>query len=206
MLLWVFILFGGLTSWLLRNRSFYANWTTLFNVAASVYTSIMLAPWMLGLLPEGTKWLGFNCAGMVFVTSLVLFVVLEIVAAYVVIVEDVDIEFPKVIELIASKAAGFFIGFCTTSLLAFIILVILMQYEYKPWMKFIRTEEGPVQIVVMPVEKTCVVINHASLQCYADAPKNVVVKLTSLEKNEKPKPKPEVETDQFPDYLPKTED
>lgn len=204
MFLWIFILVGAGVCWLLRDRSLYSNWTTLFNVAASIYTSVMLAPLMLGLLPDGTKWLGYNCAGMVLLLSVVLFVVLEIVAAYVIVVEEVNVEFPRAIELIGSKAAGFFSGFCTAGLLIFLVTVILMQYEYKPWMKVFRTKEGPVKTVVLPVEKACGVIGHASLQLYpTDAPKNVISELMSLEiDNEKTEPEVQKKTEEFPDFLP----
>ena len=201
MLLWVCILFGGLTAYLLRGRSLYANWTTLFNVGASIYISVMLAPFMLVLLAEGTQWQGYHCAGFVLLSSVILFVILEIVAAYAIVVEDVDISFPRALEFVGSKAAGFVAGFCTCGLVLFIVTVIVMQYDYKPWMKLVRTEDRPVTVATMPVEKTCNAINYFSLQCYPTAPKNVIDKLTSLKNEKRIEPKVEEDTPKYPDLL-----
>ncbi len=77
MILWIIILFAVLAAFLLRERSFYANWTTLFNTLISIYVSIMTAPYIIDLLPHGTKWPAYHCAGFVFLIGLFVFNVFE---------------------------------------------------------------------------------------------------------------------------------
>ena len=203
MLLWVIIIFGVLIAFLLRNRSLYSNWTTAFNTAASIYLSVMLAPVMLGFLSAETSWKGYHCAGFILLASIILFVILEVIAAYVLVVEEVDISFPRIVEFVGSKLAGFVTGFCTAGLIVFLVTVVVMQYEYQPWMKFLRTADEPLRVSVASVERTCGVIHNVSLQRYSASPENVVIELTNLEDNEAKKPfeNKANETIQIPDIL-----
>lgn len=184
MLLWIIIIFGALIAYLLRKRSLYANWTTAFNTAASIYFSVMLTPRILQFLPEGTDWQGCHAAGFILISSIIIFAVLEVVAAYLIVVEEVDITYFTAVEIVGSKAAGFVTGFCAAGLAVFIATVLIMQFEYQPWMKFIRTEDKPLRVAVAPVEKTCGAIHFASLQRYSRSPANVVETLTSLSKQD----------------------
>lgn len=187
MILWIIILFAVLAAFLLRDRSFYANWTTLFNTLISIYLSIMTTPYIIDLLPHGTKWPAYHCAGFAFLIALALFVILEIIAAYVIVVEDIDISFPKLFDIALSKVLGFLSGFCITGFVIFLLTTMVMQYNYSPWMSFIRTEDKPVHAVTVTLERACGFVHSASMQLYDESPANVMSKMASLKTRKKQK-------------------
>ena len=58
------------------------------------------------------------------VVSVFVFVILQIVARYILFVSEVDIDFPWVIEIIGPRVLGFFSGFCVAVLFIFINVLI----------------------------------------------------------------------------------
>jgi hypothetical protein len=202
MLLWIAILFGALGAYLAGRRSFYANWVIFFNILISIYVGVMLAPVLLDYLPEDTPLIGYNCAAFILVISTFVFVILQVIARYVLLSTEVDIDFPGLLEIVGFRVVGFFSGFCVAVLLIFILAVMIMPYPYRSWMSFIRSSEGPIPVVTGSITKTCNIINTASLQRYTDAPSRVLSGLTNLAIYEKPQEATEeLDQTEFPDLL-----
>jgi hypothetical protein len=202
MLFWISILFGALGAYLAGRRSFYANWVIFFNILISIYTGVMLAPVLLDYLPENTPGVGYSCAAFILIVSAFVFVILHVIARYVLVVSEVDIDFPWLIEVIGPRVLGFFSGFCVAVLFIFVLAVMIMPYPYRSWMSFIRSSEGPIPVVTGPMTKTCNIINTASLQRYTNAPSCVVSDLTNLSTKEKTQETAEeLDQTEFPDLL-----
>jgi len=180
MLFWFAILFGILTAWLLGRRSLYSNWILLFNILVSIYVGVMLSPILLDMLDETAEGIGYNCAAFILLIAVVIFVTLHLIARYSLVVDEVDIDFNELVEMIGKRIVAFFTGFCVAVLFIFLIAVMIMPYKFSPWMKFIRTENTPVTVAVKPMTKMCNLINKFTLQRYPEAPQYVLTKLTNL--------------------------
>jgi len=202
MLLWFAILFGALGAYLAGRKSFYANWTILFNILISIYTGVMLAPVLLSFLSDDTPGIGYNCAAFILIVSVLVFVILQVIARYALLAGEVEIDFPKPIEIIGLRVVGFFSGFCVATLIIFLMAIMIMPYSYRPWMSFIRSSEKQVTVVTGPMTTACNFINSASLQRYTDAPTCVLSDLTNLAVYEKTQDTDnELDPEEFPDLL-----
>jgi hypothetical protein len=202
MLFWFAILFGALGAYLAGRKSFYANWTILFNILISIYTSVMLAPVLLAFLSDDTPGIGYNCAAFILIVSVLVFVILQVIARYALLAGEVEVDFPKLIEMIGARVVGFFSGFCVATLIIFVMAIMIMPYSYRPWMSFIRSSKEPVTAVTGPMTTACNFINSASLQRYTDAPTRVLSDLTNLETYEKTQDNDDgLDPEQFPNLL-----
>jgi len=207
MLIWFAILMGTLAAWLLGRKTFYANWILLFNILVSIYVGVMLSPVLLGMLGDRTKGIGFNCAAFILLITVIVFIILYLIARFSLVADEVDIDFHELLELIGTRVAAFFSGFCVAIMVIFLIAVMIMPYKFSPWMKFIRSEDAPVTVVTKPMTKMCNFINTMSMQRYTDAPAYILTELTNLGKRDRKEESPEgLDEEQFPNLLsPKTD-
>lgn len=180
MLFWFAILIGVVAAWMLGKKSLYSNWILLFNILVSIYVGVMLSPVLLDMLGGRTKGIGFNCAAFILLTAIVVFVILYLVTRYSLVADDVEVVFNDLIELVGKRVAAFFSGFCVAVLVIFLIAVMIMPCKFSPWMKFIRSENEPITVAIVPISKMCNLINKFTIQRYPEAPAYILKELTNL--------------------------
>ena len=171
-------LFGVCTAIaVMKKCSFQTIWVIFFNLCVSVYTSIMIAPSMLNLLPSGSETIGYHVAACVLVIAILVFIVLQIVAVTILGTAN-DIALPSLLEKLSLPFLGFTAGYILCSFILFLVVITPAVDKSTSDSSDPSSLTGP--LVIMPVVKTCDFISKASMQCFVDAPISVVDGLMAL--------------------------
>ncbi len=119
MIFYMGILFAALLAWVGFKAGFYQIWTTLFNVLIAVYLAIHLSPLIAEIIPAaGSTEISKTLCMLV--TSAAIFLILH-GFAYVFLLSQFNVTFPKVLDTIGAAFLGFLTGFLIWS---FVCLVI----------------------------------------------------------------------------------
>ena len=117
MVFWIGILIAALFAYSAVKLGFYQAWTMLFNVLIGVYVGIKLGP----VVEEFVPWdSAYASALAVLTTGVGTFVILQGIA-YVSLIGQFVVTFPRGINTLGSALVGFLAGFLIWSFVAFVI-------------------------------------------------------------------------------------
>jgi len=119
MIFYMGILFAALLAWVGFKVGFYQIWTTLFNVLIAVYLAIHLSGVIIEIIPAaGSTEISKTLCMLV--TATAIFLILH-GFAYVFLLSQFSVTFPKILDTIGAAFLGFLTGFLIWS---FVCLVI----------------------------------------------------------------------------------
>jgi uncharacterized membrane protein required for colicin V production len=168
----VFAVFG-------YRRGFYATWAMLFNIAISIYLSVMLTPTAAAFLPavfpdgakssDGSFWYAY--AGIAAAVAFVSFVILQVIAmAY--FTGAFNISLPKVVDRLGATLIGFAAGYVLWGFICF--LVLIMPKSENVFLKTFTATSESKELSMPAVSKVVNTINAVSLQPNREQVKNVI--------------------------------
>lgn len=121
MIFWIGILIGCILGWYAVKSGFFESFLMLFNIVISVYLAIFLGPIIVNQVPSAAD---IPCAKIlaVFSTALGVLLILYLISISL-ILSDLQVTFPKVVDTLFSAIAGFLAGFLVWSFLALLIFM-----------------------------------------------------------------------------------
>jgi hypothetical protein len=174
-------------------RGFYATWAVLFNIAISIYLSVMLTPtaaaFLPAVLPDGAKssdgsfWYAY--AGIAAAAAFVSFVILQIIAT-VFFTGTFNISLPKLVDKLGAALIGFAAGYVLWGFICF--LVLIMPKSENVLLKSFTAGSESKELSMSAVSKVVNTINLVSLQPNREQVKNVISWTLGWEVKEPNKP------------------
>ncbi len=116
---WVGILIGLALAAYTAKRGLYESWALLFNILISIYLTIALTPFLIGLLSLDSNSALSNTLVML-ITAIVAFAVLY-GSAYMIFLGQFNVSFPKLIDVFGGGFLGFLSGMLIWAFVAFLI-------------------------------------------------------------------------------------
>jgi len=185
MAFWFLILFAAGGAVLAYKKSdFYKMWAIVFNVFIAIYLSIMLSPWIISMIPDGTSGLQYEKAACIAAVAILVFGVLQAITVNFITI-DTEITFPKLFDSIGASALGFLGGWFVASFI--LLMICIMPFAEKPFMKGITGEKAAGRLAVTPVTALCDFVTAVSIQPPEGKPRRVIDKLINrkdADKNE----------------------
>jgi hypothetical protein len=157
---WLGILFGIFYAILGLHRRLHEMWAMLFNLAVSIYFSVMFTPTLLEMAPAiGNS--GYAYAACVAGLAIVAFAVLHSITTKY-LFSSTHVSFPRIADKPISVVLGFVAGFILINFICFIFCITPLSntYAVKDWcdnQKAARCSAGT-------VFKVCKVVGIASSQ------------------------------------------
>jgi uncharacterized membrane protein required for colicin V production len=109
MVFWIGILVAVIFAYSAIKLGFYHAWTMLFNIVIAVYVAVRISPVIEEFLPVAMG--GEYCKTMALLaTGLVIFLILHGIA-YVLLIGQFEVTFPRVVNTLGSGILGFLAGF-----------------------------------------------------------------------------------------------
>ena len=106
---WIGILIAVIFAYSAIKLGFYHAWTMLFNIVIAVYVAVRISPVIEEFLPAAMG--GEYCKTMALLaTGLVIFLILHGIA-YVLLIGQFEVTFPRVVNTLGSGILGFLAGF-----------------------------------------------------------------------------------------------
>ncbi len=111
MVFWIGILVAVIFAYSAIKLGFYHAWTMLFNLVIAVYVAVRISPVIEEFLPAAMGSSGQYCKTMALLaTGLVTFLILHGIA-YVLLIGQFEVTFPRVVNTLGSGILGFLAGF-----------------------------------------------------------------------------------------------
>jgi hypothetical protein len=120
MAFWIGILVGGAFAWFAVKLGFYQTWVLVFNIIISVYLAIYLYPVTANISATGDT--PYSNILTIAAVAAVSFLLLQGIA-YVFLVGQFSVSFPKVFDTLGSGILGFLAGFLFWSFLVLLIYI-----------------------------------------------------------------------------------
>ena len=113
------VFIGILAACYASKAGFYQTWAMTFNFLIAMYLSIFLGPWVYQFVPGlGTEWM--TLVVVMLIIGIGSFVILHLVT-YVYFLQQFKIDFPKIVDKLASGLLGFGTGFILWSFVTLLI-------------------------------------------------------------------------------------
>lgn len=176
MIFWLFILVGGLCSWLGVSKGFYAMFATLFCLMFAVYIGVLAAPKIMAMSEGLEKDPGY-AAGCVFGMTLLIFGLLWSVARFY-FLRDTDDYFPKLFDRIGGGTLGFLFGYLLVGVA--VLLICIMPFSQGDSLPAFLGRESMMRFAVPAVVRACNFVAFYSLECFYGDVENTVAFLLSL--------------------------
>lgn len=175
MAFWILILFAAVGAFLaFKKADFYKMWAIIFNIFIAIYTSIMLSPWIISMIPTGTGGLQYQKVACVVCVAVLVFGVLQAITVNF-ITADYEITFPKLFDSIGSSVLGFVSGLTVS---AFILLMLsLLPFAEAPVINKITGREATEKLAAGPIVTLCDFITAISIQPPEGKPRQAVTRL-----------------------------
>ena len=119
MLFWLGILIGLILAILAVKKGFYETWAILFNIIIAIYLAVFLTPIISDLIPISGKTSYSNILTILTV-AIAAFVILHGMA-YILILNQFNVNFPKILEIFGSGLLGFLGGLLIWSFVCILI-------------------------------------------------------------------------------------
>jgi hypothetical protein len=120
MVFWIGILVAVIFVYSAIKLGFYHTWTMLFNFVIAVYVAIRISPAIEEFLPAAMGGGQYSKTMALLATGLVTFLILHGIA-YVLLIGQFEVTFPRVVNTLGSGILGFLAGFLIWS---FVTLVV----------------------------------------------------------------------------------
>lgn len=169
MLFWLTILGGFAFVYLGLRIGFYMIWQSLFNTLVAVYLSVMIAPRLIGLVPELAES-GYYFAPCVLVLALLFFLLLQtITACFLTGISEVAL--PRAVEMFGTPLLGFVLGYVIVGFVLFLVYLLPISHtDFAQRHVFKTTSQAGLEtrppLPVRTTIQTCRFIGFVSLQCH----------------------------------------
>ncbi len=119
MVFWIGILIAVIFAYSTIKLGFYHAWTTLFNVLVAVYIAIRIGAVLEDFFPAAVNG-QYGKALSLLVTATGTFLILQGIA-YVLLIGQIEVAFPRTLNIIGSGLMGFMAGFLVCSFATLVI-------------------------------------------------------------------------------------
>jgi ABC-type xylose transport system permease subunit len=119
MVFWIGILIAVIFAYSTIKLGFYHAWTTLFNLLVAVYIAIRIGPVFEEFFPAAVNG-QYSKALALLATATGVFLILQGIA-YVLLIGQFEVTFPKALNIIGSGITGFIAGFLICSFATLVI-------------------------------------------------------------------------------------
>jgi ABC-type xylose transport system permease subunit len=119
MVLWISILIAVIFAYSTIKLGFYHAWTTLFNLLVAVYIAVRIGPVLEDFFPAAVSG-QYSKALSLLATATGTFLILQGIA-YVLLIGQFEVTFPRAVNTIGSGLMGFIAGFLVCSFATLII-------------------------------------------------------------------------------------
>lgn len=182
MTFWLIVLFAAACAALgFKRRDFYRMWAIVFNVSIAIYTSIMLSPWIISMIPTGTSGLQYQKVACIVCIAVLVFGLLQAITVNF-ITTDFEITFPKLFDTIGSSVLGFVGGWVICSFL--LLMISIMPFAEKPFLEKVTGKKTTKSLAITPIVALCDFITAVSIQPPQGKPLEVINQLTNSDKPE----------------------
>ena len=167
---WFSVLVGAVFAMIGIKKGFYPIWAILFNILISIYLGIMLAPTIVGIIPDigGSR---YHYAGCVAGIAIVVFAVFQTIATSL-LTGTCTVSFPKIFSNVGAGILGFLSGYLVCSFALFVICIT--PFSKEPFMRSICGRDDLAPSAVASVVKVCDFVGALSLQRYDNVAAGVV--------------------------------
>jgi len=110
MVFWIGILVAVIFAYSAIKLGFYHTWTMLFNFVIAVYVAVRISPAIEEFLPAAMGGGQYSKTMALLATGLVTFLILHGIA-YVLLIGQFEVTFPRVVNTLGSGILGFLAGF-----------------------------------------------------------------------------------------------
>ncbi|MGD1042117.1 MAG: CvpA family protein [Sedimentisphaerales bacterium] len=114
MVVWIGILVAVIFAYSAIKLGFYHTWTMLFNFVIAVYVALRISPAIEEFLPAAMGGGQYSKTMALLATGLVTFLILHGIA-YVLLIGQFEVTFPRVVNTLGSGILGFLTGFLVWS-------------------------------------------------------------------------------------------
>ena len=114
MVFWIGILVAVIFAYSAIKLGFYHTWTMLFNFVIAVYVALRISPAIEEFLPAAMDGGQYSKTMALLATGLVTFLILHGIA-YVLLIGQFEVTFPRVVNTLGSGILGFLAGFLVWS-------------------------------------------------------------------------------------------
>ncbi len=167
---WFAVLVGAVFAMIGIKKGFYPIWAILFNILISIYLGIMLAPTIVGIIPDiGNS--RYHYAGCVAGIAIVTFTVLQTIATSF-LTGTYDVSFPKIFSSVGAGILGFLSGYLVCSFALFVICI--MPFSKEPFIRKVCGQSDLAPSAVASVVNVCDFVGDLSMQHYDNVAAGVV--------------------------------
>jgi hypothetical protein len=160
---------------------FYVIWAVLFNIAISIYLSVMLTPAVAAFLPalfpagvkQGEPGFWYAYAGLSAAVAFISFLVLQI-TAMTYFTGTFNISLPKLMENLGAAAIGFVAGYILWGFICFVVLIMPIKESQPVLLKSFTSDTKSREISIPAVSKVVNIVNALSLQSDRRQVRNVI--------------------------------